>query len=101
MEYVYLEGMLLMRSGRFSAAKTQLGKALTLDPGLGVAHELLGMIAMAEGRFEDAVASFRAAIAAGEDDPEVRERLAQALAALERDEENADGLDEARQQLQR
>jgi len=89
-----------MRSGRFPAAKTQLERALTLDPGLGVAFELLALIANAEDRAEDAVELFRKAIAAGEDDPQVHERLAEVLASLGRTGESEAELAIARKQRQ-
>ena len=99
-DYVYLEGMLLMRSGRFPAAIAQLEKALTLDPSLGAAHGLLALIAMAEDRPEDAVGAFRRAIAAGDDGAEVHERLAQVLASLGRTGESEAELAIARKQRQ-
>ena len=99
-DYVYLEGMLLMRSGRFPAAIAQLERALTLDPSLGAAHGLLALIAMAEDRPEDAVGLFQRAIAAGDDGAEVHERLAEVLASLGRSAESEAELAIARSRRQ-
>ncbi len=99
-DYVYLEGMLLMRSGRFPAAIAQLEHALTLEPGLGPALGLLAVIATAEDRPDDAVELFRRAIAAGDDGPEIHERLAGVLASLGRTGESEAELAIARSQRQ-
>ena len=49
-------------SDRYLSAKEHLERSLALDPSLAQAHVQLGVIAQAEGRDKDAVASFERAV---------------------------------------
>ena len=78
----FMFGNLLYESGRTEAGIEQLERASDLDPGYALAHETLGRALMEAGRHQEAAAAFgRYAIALGDDQARVLERVALALAS--------------------
>ena len=68
---------------------------LAKNPGAWMAHNNLGLLRFAEGRPEEAMAHYRAAIAAKPDDAFARNNLGRTLASLGRMDEAIATLDEA------
>ncbi len=64
-----------------AGARTHFDAALSLDPGNGLALKSLGDVAFAEGRVDEALERYRAALAAGFTHPDLDLGLARALAA--------------------
>ncbi|MBM4038762.1 MAG: tetratricopeptide repeat protein [Planctomycetes bacterium] len=62
--------------GFLAEAEAELKRALELDPSLLAAHLKLADLCVAQTRRDDEVAVYQAALAAGADAPELRERLA-------------------------
>jgi Flp pilus assembly protein TadD len=85
---LYVEmGRAYAKSGDLAGAGSWLEAALRLRPDYPQALGLLGKIAYDQGRVEDALARYRAALAA-ERDPGERERLSAIIAELSRRIEN-------------
>lgn len=83
-----LAGMFLMDLGRAKEAETALLRALDLDPAFGNAHALLGSLAAASERPQEAVDHFDRALALGADGIALRLRYAEVLHSLGRVEES-------------
>jgi TolB-like protein/tetratricopeptide (TPR) repeat protein len=78
----FMYGNHLYESGRTEEGIEQLEHASDLDPGYGLIHETLGRALMDAGRHQEAAAAFgRYAIALGDDQARVLERVALALAS--------------------
>lgn len=91
----------LARDGEFERAEAALAKVDPTQPGLDHVqfHTVAGTIALNRDRPEAAAEHFRAAIAAGAEEPLLRLYLAQALALRERWHEAELALDEAGEAL--
>ncbi len=71
-----------LRQGNRDEARVWFAKALEEDPANNTAHSLTGVILAQEGRFNEAVVSFRRAVSLRPDKPEYREDLIRALSTL-------------------
>ena len=80
-EYYYNRGLANEQLGRNEAARHDFDRALDLDPTLGAAVLERGMLARREGRFDDAVADLKRALASGADTAGVAYEMALAYAA--------------------
>ena len=67
----------------YSAAREDLARALSLDPGSYQAHFLLGNTLVKLDRDQDAIAEYRQSIALAPDQPRTHYQLALALAAMQ------------------
>ncbi len=60
--FQYTLGIALYRSNRYQPAISALKRAIELDPGLDLAHFLLGQVSLSAGELDQAEASFKTAI---------------------------------------
>lgn len=93
----FLEGMFAVGVGAFEVARPALEHALVLDPDLGEAHELLGLIAGQEERFAEAAGHFDRALALGREGRRLRLAYAEVLSRLGRQAESEAQRDAYRQ----
>ncbi len=78
------DGLARHRAGDLAAAENLYRQVLERDPGNGEAHHLSGVLRFQTGRPEEAVDSFRRALASGADDPRILANLGAAELVLGR-----------------
>ncbi|MGZ3438997.1 MAG: tetratricopeptide repeat protein [Polyangia bacterium] len=64
------KGVALVVEGRYAEAEKPLREALRLDPTLAEAHYNLGVALREQGRFDDAIAEYRASLAGFTSEPD-------------------------------
>jgi Flp pilus assembly protein TadD len=72
--------MLLAEQGNYDDAIDHLKEALRLNPNQILAHNKLALILYETGRFDEAVKHWRVSLRLKPDQPEIKDRIAAALA---------------------
>lgn len=85
LEYPYLEGAFLVGTERFDEAQAVLDRVVAIDPALGEAHQLLGLVHLRQERPTEAAHHFGRALELGVDNAELRRAYSQVMRELEPD----------------